>query len=44
MTKENISQDFRVEYIEKARYYFIEEVDLNEMMNKKHKRIFTTLN
>ena len=37
MSEENISQEFRLNYL-------IEEVNWNELMSKNHKKIFTTLN
>ena len=40
MPEESISQAFRL----KARNYFAEEIKQNELMSKKHKKIFTTLN
>ena len=30
--------------IEKARKYFVEEIEQNELMNRKPKKVFTTLN
>ena len=37
MAEENISQKFGSKNLDKARSYFIKEVDQNELMNKKHK-------
>ena len=44
MVEENISQEFRLKNIDKARNYFIEEINGNELMSKKHKKVCTTLN
>ena len=44
MLEENISQEFRLKDIHEARNYFIEEIEQNELMNKKQKKVCTTLN
>ena len=44
MPKENISQQFRLEKVNEARYYFIEEINQNELMTKKHKKVCSVLN
>ena len=36
MTKENLSQEFRLRNIDEPRNYFIEEINQNELMSKKH--------
>ena len=38
MLEENISQKFRLKNIYETRNYFIEEVNQNELMSKKHKK------
>ena len=43
-TEENISQEFRLKNINETRHYLIEEINLNELISKKHKQIWTTLN
>ena len=43
MPKENISQEFRLKNIKETRNYFIKEIDQNEFMSSKHKKISTTL-
>ena len=43
-TKENLSQQFRLKNVEETRNYFVEEIEQNELMSNKHKRVFTTLN
>ena len=44
MVEENISQDFRLKNIGKTRNYFFEEIEQNELMKRKHKKVRTTLN
>ena len=44
MVEENISWEFRLKNINEARNYLTEEINRNELINKKHKKIFTTLN
>ena len=39
MSEENINQEFRVKKIDKIRNYLIEEINQNELMNKKHKKV-----
>ena len=44
MPKENKSQEFRLKYIDETRNHFIEEVNQNELMSKKHKKFCRVLN
>ena len=44
MVKESISQEFRLKSIDETRNYFREEIEQNELMNKKDKKTHTTLN
>ena len=44
MPEENKSQEFRLEYIDETRNYLLEEINRNELMSKKHKKLCTTLN
>ena len=44
MVEENISQEFRLKNIDETRNYLIEEINRNELMSKKHKKVCTTLN
>ena len=44
MVEENIRQDLRLKNIDKTRNYFLEEIEQNELMSRKHKKICTTLN
>ena len=41
---ENISQEFRLKNIDETRNYLTEEINQNELMSKKHKKVCTTLN
>ena len=38
MTEENTSQVFRLKNIDETRNYFIEKINQNELMSKKHKK------
>ena len=44
MAEENVSQEFRLKNIGVRRKYFIEEINQNELMSKKHKKVWTALN
>ena len=44
MSEENISQEFRPKKIDEARNYFIEEINQNELMSKKHRKVCRVLN
>ena len=44
MTKENISQEFRLKNIKETKKDFIEEKNLNKLINKEHKKGCTVLN
>ena len=43
MVEYNISKDIRSKNIDETRNYFPEEIDQNELMNRKHKNNCTTL-
>ena len=43
MEEENITQEFRLKSTDETRNYLIEEINLNELMSKKHKKVCTTL-
>ena len=43
MVEENISQEFRLKNIDKARYYFLKEIEQNELVSKNHKKVCATL-
>ena len=36
MTKEDLSQEFRLKNIDESRNYFTEKINQNELMSKKH--------
>ena len=44
MAEKNITQEFRLEDIDETRNCSIEEINRNEFMSKKHKKVCTTLN
>ena len=44
MAEENISEEFRLKNIDETRNYLIEEINRNELISKKHKKVCTTLN
>ena len=44
MVEENISQEFRLKDIDRTRNYLTQEINRNELISKKHKKICTTPN
>ena len=44
IVEENISKEFRLKNIDKTRNYFLEEIEQNELMSKKHIKVCATLN
>ena len=44
MSEENITQEFRLKNIDETRNYLIEEINENELMIKKHKKVYRVLN
>ena len=44
MYEENISQEFRLKNIDETRNYLIQNINQNELMSKKHKKICRILN
>ena len=44
MAQENISQEFRLKNIDETKNCFVKEIEKNELMSKKHKKVCTTLN
>ena len=44
MVEGNISQEFRLKNIDKGRNYFLEEIQQNELMSGKHKKVCADLN
>ena len=43
MVKENIGQELRLKNIDEKRNYLIKEINRNELMSKKHKKVWETL-
>ena len=44
MAEKNISQGFRLKNVDEIKNYVIEEINRNEMISKKHKKVCTTPN
>ena len=44
MAEENISQEFKLKNIDETRNYFLEQIKQNELMSRKHKKVYLTLN
>ena len=44
MVEEKTSQKFRSKNIDEARNYFLEEIKQDELMSKKQRKVFSTLN
>ena len=44
MPEENMNQEFRLEKIDEIRNYLIEEINQNELMSKKDKKVCRVLN
>ena len=44
MAEGNIIQEFRLKNIDETKNSLIEEINRNELMSKKHKKVCTTLN
>ena len=44
MAEENISQEFRLKNIDETRNYSIEEINRNELISTKPKKVYSTLN
>ena len=42
MVEENISQSFRLRNVAKTRNFFLEEIEQNELMGRKQKKLCTT--
>ena len=43
MAEENISLEFRLKNIDETKNYLIEEINRNELMSKKRKKVYTIL-
>ena len=44
MPEKNMNQEFRLKKIDEIRIYLIEEINRNELMSKKHKKLCRVLN
>ena len=44
MSRENISQEFRLKNVDKTKNYFVEEIEQDELISDKHKKFCITLN
>ena len=44
MSVENISQECWLKNLDETRNYLIEEINQNELMSKKHKKLYKVLN
>ena len=44
MKEKNVSQEFRLKNIDETRNSFLEEIEQNKLMSRRHKKVFTTLN
>ena len=44
MVEENTNQEFRLKNMDKTRNYFVKEIEQNELISRKHKKVGTTLN
>ena len=40
MSVENISQEFRLKNMDETRNYLIKEINKNELISKKHKKVY----
>ena len=43
MSEENIRQEFRLKKTDETRNYLTEEINQNETMSKRHKKVYTFL-
>ena len=43
MAEENISPEFRLKNINETRNYFIEEINQDDLMSRKHKKVCVAL-
>ena len=44
MVEEKMSQEFRLKNVEETKNYFLEEIEQNEFISKKNKKVYTTRN
>ena len=43
IVEENISQEFRLKTLDETRNYLLEEIEQNELMSRKHKKVCAAL-
>ena len=44
MTEENISQESKLKETKEVNNYFIKEIDQNQLLNNKNKKVYTSIN
>ena len=44
MVEENVSQEFKLKNIDETKNYCLEEIEQNELISRKHKKVCATLN
>ena len=44
MVQEKISHEFSFKNIDETRRYFLEEIEQNELMSRKYRKVFTAVN
>ena len=44
MSEENITQELKLKNMDETRNYLIEEINQNELMSKKHKKVYGVFN
>ena len=42
--KESLSREFKLKTVDETRNYLLEEIEQNELMSRKHKKMCTNLN
>ena len=44
MSEDNINQEFRLKNMDETRNYLIEEINQNELISRKYKKVYRVLN
>ena len=44
MGEEDITQEFRLRHVDNTRNYLAEEIEQNELVSKKHSKVYNALN
>ena len=44
MSEDNIKQEFRLKNMDETRNYLIEEINQNELISRKYKKVYRVLN